>query len=59
MGPYLMPVEVANALYKRVIRKEISLQEATSLLDGLLSRRELNCENQRGFMSKQWNWRLN
>ena len=33
MAPYLMPVEVANALYKRVIRKEISLQEATALLD--------------------------
>ena len=25
MAPYLMPVEVANALYKRVMRKEISL----------------------------------
>ena len=37
MAPYLMPVEVANALNKRVIRKEISLQEATSLLDGLFS----------------------
>jgi predicted nucleic acid-binding protein len=37
MAPFLMPVEVANALYRRVIRKEISLQEATSLLDGLLS----------------------
>jgi predicted nucleic acid-binding protein len=37
MAPYLMPVEVANALYRRVIRKEISLQEATSLLDALLS----------------------
>jgi len=37
MAPYLMPVEVANALYKRVIRKEVSLQEATSLLDGLFS----------------------
>ncbi len=36
-APYLMPVEVANALYRRVIRKEISLQEATSLLDGLFS----------------------
>ena len=39
MAPYLMPVEVANALYKRVMRKEISLQEASSLLDGLLSTR--------------------
>jgi predicted nucleic acid-binding protein len=37
MAPYLMPVEVANALYKRVIRKEISLQEATSLLNAFLS----------------------
>ena len=39
LAPYLMPVEVANALYKRVMRKEISLQEATALLDGLLSTR--------------------
>jgi predicted nucleic acid-binding protein len=39
MAPYLMPVEVANALYKRVKREEISLAEATSLLDGLLSTR--------------------
>jgi predicted nucleic acid-binding protein len=37
VAPYLMPVEVANALYKRVIRKEISLQEATSLVEGLFS----------------------
>jgi predicted nucleic acid-binding protein len=37
MAPYLMPVEVANALYRRVIREEVSLQEATSLLDALLS----------------------
>jgi predicted nucleic acid-binding protein len=37
MAPCLMPVEVANALYRRVICKEISLQEAISLLDGLLS----------------------
>ena len=37
MSPYLMPVEVANALYGRVIRKEISLQEATSLLDALFA----------------------
>ena len=37
MAPYFMPVEVANALYRRVTRKEISLQEATSLLGGLLS----------------------
>jgi len=39
MAPYLMPVEVANALYKRVMRQEISLQEAAALLDGLLSTR--------------------
>ena len=39
MAPYLMPVEVANALYKRVKCEEISLAEATSLLDGLLSTR--------------------
>ena len=37
MAPYLILVEVLNALYRRVIRKEISLLEATSLLDGLLS----------------------
>lgn len=37
MAPYLMPVEAANALYKRVLRQEITLQEATVLLDALLS----------------------
>jgi predicted nucleic acid-binding protein len=37
MAPYLMPVEAANALYKRVLRQEITLQEATVLLGALLS----------------------
>lgn len=37
VAPYLMPVEVSNALHKRVVRGELSLQAATHLLDGLLS----------------------
>lgn len=36
VAPYLMPVEVSNALHKRVTRREISLEGATRLLDGLL-----------------------
>lgn len=34
IAPYLMPVEVANAIYRRVTRGEVSLQQATSLLKG-------------------------
>ncbi len=37
VAPYLMPVEVANALHRRVVRKEMSLQAARALLEGLLS----------------------
>jgi predicted nucleic acid-binding protein len=60
MAPYLMPVEVANALYRRVIRQEISLKEATSLLNALFSTgQELNSGSQRAFKSKPWNWRQN
>lgn len=35
-APYLMPTEVANALYRRVLRGEMSLQAAAMLIDGLL-----------------------
>jgi predicted nucleic acid-binding protein len=37
VSPYLMPVEVANALHRRVIRREITVEEAVRLLDGLLA----------------------
>lgn len=37
VAPYLMPVEVANALYKRVMRRAISARTAGQLLDGLMS----------------------
>ena len=34
--PYLMPVEVANALYRRVVRVQMSLDVAIRLLDALV-----------------------
>jgi len=37
VAPYLMPVEVANALHRRALRGDISLPMATALLDGLLN----------------------
>ena len=37
VAPYLMPVEVANALHRRVLRKEITLEAAMRLLEGLLA----------------------
>ncbi|MDY6918242.1 MAG: type II toxin-antitoxin system VapC family toxin [Chloroflexota bacterium] len=37
IAPYLMPVEVANALHRRVMRKEVSVDVATRLLDSLLA----------------------
>ncbi|MFQ5875541.1 MAG: type II toxin-antitoxin system VapC family toxin, partial [Dehalococcoidia bacterium] len=36
VAPYLMPVEVSNALHRRVVRGDVSLEAATRLLDGLL-----------------------
>jgi predicted nucleic acid-binding protein len=36
VAPHLMPVEVSNALHKRVTRREISLEAAIHLLEGLL-----------------------
>lgn len=36
VAPYLMPVEVANALFQRVLRAQVSLEVATRLLQGLL-----------------------
>lgn len=37
IAPYLMPVEVANALYRRVVRGDIPSETAILLLDGLLA----------------------
>ena len=37
VAPYLMPVEVANALHRRVVRKEVSVEAAVHLLEGLLA----------------------
>ena len=36
VAPYLMPVEVANALHGRALRGDISPQAAITLMDGLL-----------------------
>ena len=42
-APYLMPVEVANVLHRRVTRNEISVEVAVDLIESLLSSRlELN-----------------
>lgn len=35
VAPHLMPVEVANALYRRVVRREVSLARATQLMASL------------------------
>lgn len=35
IAPYLMPVEVANALYQKVLRSELSLAAATRLVEAL------------------------
>lgn len=37
VAPYLMPVEVANALHRRVVGKEVSVAAAVRLLDVLLA----------------------
>ena len=37
VAPYLMPIEVANVLYRRALRGDISVVAATTLLDGLLT----------------------
>jgi len=37
VAPYLMPVEVADALHRRVVRKEVSVAAAMRLLDMLLA----------------------
>ena len=36
-APYLMPVEVTNALHQRVARGELTLEAATQRMDSLLS----------------------
>ena len=37
VAPYLMPVEVANALHRRVVRKEVSVEAAVHFLEILLA----------------------
>ena len=36
-APYLMPVEVANALHRRVVRGELAVEDAVRLLEYLLA----------------------
>ena len=36
-APYLMPVEVANALHRRVVRGELTVEDAVQLLEYLLA----------------------
>ena len=36
-APYLMPVEVANALHRRVVRGELAADDAARLLENLLA----------------------
>ena len=36
-APYLMPVEVTNALYRRVVRGELTVEDAIRLLEHLLA----------------------
>ena len=36
-APYFMPVEVANALHRRVVRAELSVHDGVRLIAGLLS----------------------
>ncbi len=37
VAPHLMPVEVANVLHRRVIRREIAPETAIRLMEGLLA----------------------
>jgi predicted nucleic acid-binding protein len=37
VAPYLMPVEVANALHRRVVRNEVTVEAAFRLLENLLA----------------------
>ncbi len=37
VAPHLMPVEVANALYRRVARQELTLEMAIRLMDSLMA----------------------
>ena len=36
VAPYLMPVEVANVLHRRVVQRHLSIEMATRLLEALL-----------------------
>ena len=37
VAPHLMPVEVANALHRRVVRNELDVQDAIRLIENLLA----------------------
>ena len=37
VAPYLIPVEVANALHRRVVCKEVAVETAVHLLESLLA----------------------
>ena len=37
VAPYFMPVELANALHRRVVRSEISVDDAVRLIERLLA----------------------
>ena len=37
VAPHFMPVEAANALHRRVVRNEMSVEEAVGLVAGLLA----------------------
>jgi predicted nucleic acid-binding protein len=37
VAPHLMPVEVANALHRRVVRSELTMEEATRLMECLMA----------------------
>lgn len=36
VSPYLLPIEVANALHRRALRQELSMQSAAHLLEALM-----------------------
>ncbi len=52
VAPYLMPVEVANVLYRRLLRTEISLTDSMLLIDGLIKKPGLSSETPTVFIIK-------
>ena len=55
-APYLMPVEVANALHRRVVRSELTVAAATRLLEHLVAS-GIELQETPAFTAEQWNWR--